>query len=326
MSMRVLLTGATGFIGGHLVKRLCAEGHSVVALVRDPKRAMGLPRDGVERLEGDLSLFDRADVALPPCDVVMHLAAVVTAKRPSEYEAINAQAVKSLVDCLARQSWKPRRMIFASSLAAAGPSVPGVRKTEVDPCNPIDAYGRSKLAAEEFLRSAPFPITCVRPCVVFGPKDPASLTFFRMALRGWGFRVGGPLQHFSFVDVDDLVDGIVKMADDTSTEHRTYFVSSDEDTDSARLWEAFSDVLGRRIRVLVVPRPALYGASLAGTALSKLFGFRNQLDRKQYDQLTAPAFICSSDALKRAHGWRPRLDLTASLRKALVGYRAEGWL
>jgi hypothetical protein len=116
------------------------------------------------------------------------------------------------------------------------------------------------------------------------------------------------------------------MADDTSNEHRTYFVSSDHDTDSGKLWDAFSSVLDRRIRVLVVPRPALYGASVASTALSKVFRFKNQLDRKQYEQLTAPAFVCSSRALQDAHAWRPRLELHESLRKALQGYRADGWL
>jgi nucleoside-diphosphate-sugar epimerase len=324
--MQILLTGATGFIGGHLCRRLVDAGHSVLALVRDPKRASFLPASGVETLAGDLTIFDRPDLELPRCDVVIHMAAVVTAKRPDQYEIINFRAVKSLVDCLARQSWKPRRMLFASSLAAAGPSAQGVRKVESDVCDPIDDYGRAKLAAEIFLRDAPFPTTAFRPSVVFGPRDPATLTFFRLAVRGWGFRVGGPLQTFSFIDVDDLVEGIMRMADDASTEHRTYFVSSDHDADSSTLWDAFSSVLDRRIRVLVVPRPALYGASVASTALAKVFRFKNQLDRKQYDQLTAPAFICSSKALQDAHAWKPRLDLHESLRKALHGYKADGWL
>jgi nucleoside-diphosphate-sugar epimerase len=304
---------------------LVAAGHSVLALVRDPKKAGALPAV-VEKLEGDLSLFERPELELPKCDVVIHMAAVVTAKRPEQYQAINFHAVKGLVDCLARQKWRPRRMLFASSLAAAGPSARGVRKIESDLCDPVDDYGRAKLAAELYLHDAPFPTTCFRPSVVFGPRDPATLTFFRMALHGWGFRVGGPLQEFSFIDVDDLVEGIVRMANDTSREHRTYFVSSDHDADSDSLWDALSSVLDRRIRVLVVPRAALHGASIASTALAKVFRFKNQLDKKQYEQLTAPAFVCSSRALQEAHDWRPKLELHDSLRKALQGYRADGWL
>ncbi len=324
--MQVLLTGATGFIGGHLCRQLVAEGHSVVALVRDRKKAAALPESGVEQVQGDLSIFERADLALPRCDLVIHLAGVVSAKTPDQYDRINFQAVKTLVHCLARQSWRPRRMVFASSLAAAGPSVPGVRKTEADACEPIDDYGRAKLAAEIFLREAPFPTTSFRPGVVFGPRDAATLTFFRMASRGFGFRVGGPPQPFSFIDVSDLVAAVIKMTEDVTGDHRTYFVSASEDTDSERLWDVLSTVIERKVRVVAVPRSLLYGASRVGAALSKLFGFSNQLDKKQYDQLTAPAFICSSDALSRAHGWTPRWTLQQSLRKAWEGYRADGWL
>jgi nucleoside-diphosphate-sugar epimerase len=217
-------------------------------------------------------------------------------------------------------------LLFASSLAAAGPTVRDVRKTESDKCEPVDDYGRAKLLAERFLREAPFPTTSFRPSIVFGPKDAATLTFFRMAARGWGFRVGGPPQGFGFIDIDDLLDGILKMAGETTAGHLTYFVTSDHDTDSQRLWEALSTVLGRRIRVLVVPRGALRAATVASTVASKVFGFKNQLDRKQYDQLSAPSFLCSSEALKRAYGWKPRLDLAETLQKALAGYRADGWI
>jgi nucleoside-diphosphate-sugar epimerase len=230
------------------------------------------------------------------------------------------------VQCIARQNWRPRRLLFASSLAAAGPTAPGVRKTESDPCDPVDDYGRAKLAAEHVLRDAPFPTTSFRPSIVFGPKDAATLTFFRMAARGWGFRVGGLPQGFSFIDIDDLLDGVLEMAGDTTADHLTYFVTSDHDTDSQQLWEALSTVTGKRVRVLVVPRAALRGATVASTALSRVFGFKNQLDRKQYDQLTAPSFLCSSQALQRAYGWKPRLDLHQTLEKALAGYRADGWI
>jgi hypothetical protein len=116
------------------------------------------------------------------------------------------------------------------------------------------------------------------------------------------------------------------MAEDTTTERRTYFITSNYDSDSQQLWDALSGVVGKRVRVLVVPRGALHGATVASTALSRVFGFKNQLDRKQYDQLTAPAFLCSSEALQSAHAWTPRLDLVQTLRKALAGYRADGWI
>lgn len=326
--MRIFMTGATGFIGAHLCRHLVASGHHIVALVRDPtKAAAELPPTGVEALAGDLSLFDRSDVVLPACDVVIHLAGVVAAKTPEQYDAVNFGAVTSLVKALARQTWRPRRLLFASSLAAVGPSATRVPKTELDPAQPVEPYGRAKLKAEQFLAAeAPFPTTSFRPSLVFGPRDTATLAFFKMARRGIGFRVAGEPQSLSFIDVDDAVSGIAAMMSDTGDAHRTYFLSAREPMDTELLWRAMSEAIGRRVRVVRVPRPALRGASIMSTALSRVFGFTNQLDAKQYDQMVAPAFLCSSDALSAAHGWTPRVSLVASLAKAWSAYRADGWL
>src|SRR5262245_57979690 len=139
--MRVFVTGATGFIGAHLCRALVAGGHQVVALVRDPKKAAAeLPATGVEALAGDLSVFDRADLVLPACDVVIHLAGVVAADTLDQYQAINHEAVRSLVRALGRQAWRPRRFLFASSLAAVGPSASRAPRTERDPAEPIEPY------------------------------------------------------------------------------------------------------------------------------------------------------------------------------------------
>ncbi len=326
--MRVFITGATGFIGAHLCRELVARGHEIVALVRDPEKAAAeLPASGVETLAGDLSLFEQEDLVLPACEVVIHLAGVVAGVTAEQYDVVNFEAVKSLVKALARQTWRPRRLLFASSLAAVGPNATRVLMTERDPAEPIDPYGRAKLKAEQFLAAeAPFPTTSFRPSLVFGPRDRATLTFFKMAKRGVGFRVAGEPQGLSFIDVDDAVSGIAAMMQDSSDAHRTYFLAAREQMDTELLWRAMSEAIGRRVRIARVPRPLLRGASVMGSGLAKVFGFTNQLDAKQYDQMVAPAFMCSSEALQKAHGWTPHVSLVASLAKAWTAYRADGWL
>ncbi len=324
--MRVLITGATGFIGTHLCHRLVAGGHDIVALVRDPAKAQGLPLRGVTPLRGDLAIFTQQDLVLPPCDVVVHLAGVVAAKTPGDYHHINFVAVQHLVECLARQAWRPKRLLFASSLAAGGPSTTGALRTEADGCAPVDPYGVSKMRAEEFLRGAPFPTTSFRPALVFGPNDPATITLFRMAARGVGFRVAGRNPGLSYVDIDDLLDALVALMADHSNNHRTYFVSHPTPTTTNALWDALGRTLGRKVRMLAVPSPLLYGAMLVMTAASRVVGFTNQLDEKQYQQLTAPGFVCSSAALTRDFGWNARFDLPQTLKRAADGYRSAGWL
>jgi nucleoside-diphosphate-sugar epimerase len=299
----------------------------VVALVRNPKKAAKELPQGVETFEGDLSVFDRADLVLPKCDIVIHLAGVVAAKTVAEYDAINFEAVKSLVNALERQSWKPRRLLFASSLAAAGPTSSRVPMTEHDPAGPVEPYGRAKLKAEQFLiNEAPFPTTSFRPSIVFGPRDTATLSFFKMAKAGIGFRVAGQPQGLSYIDIDDAVAGIMAMMDDTSDQHRVYFLAAADQMDTAQLWRDMSTAIGKPVHVIRVPRAVLVFASWFNTFFAKIFGYTNQLDAKQVDQMTAPAFMCSSQALQEAHGWQPRVSLTDSLAKAWTQYRADGWL
>ena len=313
--MRLLVTGATGFIGSHLVHRLVRDGHHVIALVRDRAKARELP-DGIEILDGDLSLFENVKTVLPAADMVIHLAGIVAAPRLEDYDRINFVAVKHLVACLERQTWKPKRLLFASSLAAAGPSV--TPRTETDTCEPIEPYGKSKLDAEKALQYAPFPTTSFRPSVVFGHGDPATITLFKLAKRRVGFRPAGMNPLLSFIDVDDLVDAIVAMLGETSREHRTYFVSHPSSTDQQTLWRALGATLERGVFVVPVPRTLLYG--IMRTGVSK------QLDEKQYKQIVAPGFVCSSTQLQRDTGWKPQYDLQASLAKAAAGFRRAQWL
>ena len=325
--MRVFVTGATGFIGNHLCHRLVREGHQVVALVRNPEKAKSLPQENVDILRGDLSLFKDEQLILPACDIVIHLAGVVAAQSQREYRAVNHDAVIDLLDCLKRQSWKPRRLLFASTLAAVGPSTPGMPKTEQDPAVPIDAYGQAKLEAEHYLnQNAPFPVTSFRPGAVYGPGDPALLTVFKMGARGLGIRVAGNNQLFSYIYVDDLVDAIMKLAEDEGGGHKTYFTVYPAPVTIQEMWDLMSVQMKRKIRLAPIPAPLLYIAMLASTVLSKILRYKNQMDVKQFQQLMVPAFTCSSEAMQRDFDWTPKYNMEACIEKTATGYREAGWL
>jgi len=323
--LRIFVTGATGFIGHHLCRHLVDRGDEVVALVRSPKKASRLP-EGVQTITGDLSTFANAQTVLPPCDVVIHLAGVIAAEKLEDYDAVNHRAVRELVDCLARQSWAPKRLLFASSLAAMGPSLPGHPLRESDPPRPVEAYGIAKAQGELVVERAPFPTTTFRPPLVFGPGDEATLTFFKAARSGVGMRIAGPPQELSFVDVRDLADAIARMADDRRGESLVYFASHPEAMNVPTLWRELGRAFGKRVLVIPLPRTVLFLAMLVATFFAKIFRFKNQLDRKQYDQMIAPAFVCSSEKLCSELGWKPRYGFGETLANAAKWYREAGWL
>ncbi len=323
--MRYLVTGATGFIGIHLCEALVARGDTVTALVRTPAKAKKLP-EAVQTLAGDLTLFAQPDLVLPEVDIVVHLAGVVAAPTPDVYEAINFTAVKDLVDCLERQAWKPKRLVFASSLAAAGPSPADRAWTEADVLAPIDPYGEAKARAEDVVKSASFPTTSFRPCIVLGPNDTASLTLFTAAAKGVGIRVGSQAQRLSFVDVRDVVSGILHMSDDARDSHHTYYVSHPDPIDIDVLWAALGRAVDNRVWVVPVPGFILRALVPFATLGSRILGITNQLDIKQYRQMVAPAFVCSSASLSGDLGWTAQHGLDDTLVHATAGYRASGAL
>ena len=325
--MRWFVTGATGFIGRHLCERLRQRGDIVHALVRTPAKAAPLNDIGCEIVTGDLSVFADPGLDLPEVDYVVHLAGVVTADNPKEYDAINRGAVRDLIDCVERQTWAPKRFLFASSLAAGGPSpVNGRPLTEDDTPAPIDLYGKAKAAAEPIVTAASFPTTTFRPPIVIGSRDPAMLTLFKAASKGLGFGVLGHKQAISWIYIDDLVDAVVAMAEVENTSDHTYYLSGPKHATTDELWVALEAAVGRRVRVVRVPRSALWLTSRLAIGASRVFGFRNQLDDKQYRQITAPAFLCSSERLQAETDWRPQVALAEAVQRTFDGYAADGWL
>ncbi len=162
--------------------------------------------------------------------------------------------------------------------------------------------------------------------MVLGPGDEQSLTLFRAARAGFGFRVAGAPQQLSFVDVRDLVDAIVLMADDRRPDPFCYYASHPLQTDTRAIWRELARAIGRGVFVFPIPKWMLYLGMLGATAAAAVFRFKNQLDAKQYAQMIAPAFLCSGERLQHDLGWKPRHDLAACLAHAAEGYRAAGQL
>ncbi|MEO1436022.1 MAG: NAD(P)-dependent oxidoreductase [Bacteroidota bacterium] len=323
--MNIFITGGTGFIGQHLCKRLVAEGHELTLLLRSDRKRRLVPT-GVTFLPGDLTRFQDENLELPPFDVVIHLAGVVTAKDPADYDRINHQAVRDLVGCLERQSWRPKRLLFASSLAAAGPSELGKPHLASDPLNPVDPYGEAKKQAELFLENQTIPSTSFRPAIVLGPMDDATLTLYKLAKRRMGFQIGRQPQQLSFVDVDDVVDALIRMMHDERAGHFQYFIAHPQVVTAPEILNTIAQAMGKKLIKFSVPKWLLKGLMHINTFFSRIFGYWNQLDNKQYRQMTAPAFVCSSESLQTALDWNPQHDLEASVKKALKGYLEAGKL
>ena len=179
--MKVLVTGASGFFGSHVAEELARQGVDVRVLLRRTSSRAFLAGFPHEVAIGDVADAGSLPGAVAGVEAVVHAAGLIKARSAAEFDAINARGTANLLAAIGQAAPDLRRFVYVSSLAAHGPSEDGApRRAEAEP-RPLTAYGRSKLAGEEAVRASPISdrAVIVRPSVIYGPRDPALLSFFQ---------------------------------------------------------------------------------------------------------------------------------------------------
>ncbi len=320
----VLVTGATGFVGSHLVEVLAEAGVGVRALVRRTSRTAALEALGVERVEG--ALEDPASMARAAAgtDVVFHLAALTRARNRDEFFRANAEGARSAARAAAEAG---ARLVFLSSLAAAGPSPDGRRVVESDPPRPITQYGRSKLAGEEACNSVggALEVVVLRAPAVYGPRDRDLFRFFSMAARGVIAMPAGPERWLQLIHVRDLARALV-CAGQASRPGRLYHVADTRAYGWTEVAALVAEAVGGRVRVVRVPAALVSAAAGASELGARLLGRATIFNRDKARELLAPSWLCETGAAERDLGFVARTSLARGLKETAEWYRSRGWL
>lgn len=323
--MKALVTGATGFVGSHLVDALARRGDTVSALVRTPGKAAPLGKLGVTVVRGDLDAHDALAHAAAGQDVIFHVAGAVAARDEAAYMHGNRDGTANVVR--AAESAGTPRVVFVSSMAAGGPSRPGVARTGTEPNAPVTMYGRSKLAAEDAVRASALPWVIVRPPMIYGPRDRDNLIkVFRLARSGIAPVFGDGSQELSAVYAPDLADALIASATSPAALGGTYYANHPETITSAGVVRAIGRAMGRRIRVIGIPDRvgrAILRATGAGAAL---LGRVTILNADKANEFFQPAWTGDPAPLTRDTGWTARHDFESGIRATYDWYRTAGWL
>lgn len=322
--MKVLVTGATGFVGSHLVEALRRRDAEVTALVRSPGKATGLGGQGVRLVAGDL--HDRAALkdAASGQAIVIHVAGLVAARGEGEFLRANRDGTANLLEAASLAGIG--RFVLVSSMAAGGPSALGRPLTGTEPPRPVTAYGRSKLAAEEIVRAGRVPWTILRPPMVYGPRDREVLKVFRLARLGLGPVFGTGTQELSAVHGADLASALVASAVCPQAAGRLYYACHPEMFTSAAFVRAVGDSVGRRVAIVRIPA-RIGAAALAGTgAVAGLTGRATILTADKANEFFQPAWTGDPGSLMAETGWTPVFDLARGLADTYRWYRSAGWL
>ena len=323
--MEVLITGANGFLGSALSRRLLGEGHRVRALVRPGSDASALDRVGVERMSGDVTDAPSVQRAVEGTEVVFHLAGLRRAPERSAFFRVNAEGTRTVCEAMLRVG--ARRMVLAGSLAAVGPSRPDRPHVETDPFAPEEWYGESKAEAERIaLGTAGLEVTVARPPRILGPGDRENLVFFRLVKRGIRLEIGGGPRPLSVVDVDDVVGLLLLLAARPEAVGETFFSPGPDETTLEEIQTLGAEVLGVRPRTLRLSPGRLRALAAMADGFSQLTGKNLPLNRKLARQLLAPAWTCSGEKARARLGWIPRIDARTSIARSAAWYQAHGWL
>ncbi|MFI9580656.1 NAD-dependent epimerase/dehydratase family protein [Streptomyces sp. NPDC052236] len=326
--MKYLVTGATGFVGLHLVRHLLERGHTVAALVRDQQGPARTP-PAVRVLYGDLATGHGLRAAVDEAsgtDCVLHLAGTVMATRPDGYAPVNAHGTRLLCEALAELETPPR-LVYCSSLAAAGPSLPGRPRRETDPPRPVSAYGRSKLAGERALHAMAdrVPGVIVRPPIVYGPGDTQFLPTVLAMVRGGALLTcgTGPRQ-YSLIHVDDLCHALLAAAERGATVQRSpsprgvYHVSDGVHHRYEDIGAAVAAWVGRRPpRIVPVPRGAMMAAAWSAELAARVRDRPSMFARDKIRELCRAAWTCTTEQAARELGFTAAVVWPTGLTDAL---------
>jgi nucleoside-diphosphate-sugar epimerase len=322
--VRAFVTGGTGFVGGHLVQALRARGDQVTCLVRNAAKAHALGWTDVRLVRGDLDDAAALREGCADAEVIYHVAGRISARDLDEFMRANRDGTANVLEAAAPAS--RRRFVLVSSLAAAGPTVPGMPIDEARPPSPVTPYGHSKLAAELLVRAMAGSWTIVRPPTVYGEWDREVLKVFKLARIGLAPVFGDGSQELSVIYAGDLAAALVAAATAPAAANRVYYAAHPLVTTSRGLVRAIGRAVGRQPRIVPLPGPIARGLLWTIGSIAHLAGRATLLSGDKAAEFLAPAWTCRSDALARDAAWRAETDLETGLRRTADWYRKAGWL
>ena len=325
---KAFVTGATGFIGSHLVDELLKKNYEIKCLVRKSSSTRWLDGKSVELINGDLFSHETIEKVIREVDYVYHVGGVTFAKRKEEFHRGNVEATESLLEACVKFNPGLKKIIHVSSQAAVGPSFDGKPIDETRDYFPLTAYGRSKVAAEKLVKTYfdKLSITIVRPPAVYGPRDYAIYEYFKSMNRGLQPMIGFDDKLISLIHGVDLVKGFILAGESDISASNIYFISSEKFYNWRDVGELTKHLLGRKTIKLVIPHFAVKTTAFFSEVFAVFSSKPVVLNREKARELVQAYWICSIEKAQRELGFKETLTLEEGFRDTIDWYKTNGWL
>jgi dihydroflavonol-4-reductase len=325
--LRVLVTGATGFLGGHLLKEMVKGPHVPVCAYRKGSDTRLIDGLGLSKVNFDLTDENAMAGALKGVEAVVHLAAYYTfTGRKELYEKINVEGTRSLLEACHRNGLK--RFIYCSSTEAMGP-VANPPADEDAPLNPQYEYGRSKARAEELVKTSGLDWTILRPSGIYGPSNVDDVSYyFITSFKGFAskFIIGSGKNLIQFVHVEDVVQGFLRALDRPGSIGGTYIITQARPYTYEEVYRVLARIFGQpEPRWRLGRRMAMF-MMLPIEGLNALVGRENFLYRRETVKSVTSDRAFSIGRARRDLGYEPKYDLPEGMAETVAWYKENGYL
>jgi nucleoside-diphosphate-sugar epimerase len=335
MIQNVLVTGASGFVGSHVVRELNRRGLRPFALMRTSSSAGGLEGTEYQVRNGSLGDVESLRQAVHGMDAVIHVAGVVAAPSRELFIEHNASGTRRILEAIASETPSLKRFLYVSSLAASGPTLDGSLRKESDEPRIVSAYGESKRVGENHVQefASRFPCLIVRPPLVYGPRDRGVLTIAQTAAKGWMALLPSepPVvsKRYSQIYGEDLARGIVEMTLSQASGWSSgdaFFLAGREVVTQEQIFETMAAAIDRKLTRVSVPGWAIRGAAYGLSGVSALTGKSFPLNPDKLGELFAPAWTCSPDRAREVFGFEAMTPFADGIQATMKWYSEQGWL
>jgi UDP-glucose 4-epimerase len=332
MKKNVLVTGASGFIGSFIIEESIKRNYQTFAGIRKGSSKKYLTHPEINFFELDLSNDALLDASLQnfatqygTVDFVIHTAGVTKSINKADFDAVNFESTKRLVNALKRNQLVPEKFVFVSSLASYGPGIDAYPITTANQQQPLTAYGKSKLKAEDFFRdNKDFPSVTVNPTAVYGPRDKDFFVLLKSISNHLEVYINNDRQLLSFVHVHDLVAAIF-IAMESDAMHQNLLVSDLSNYTSREFNNLVKKALNVKTISIIVPAAVAGFFAVISEIVGHLKGKTPLLNRERLKEFKAKNWSVACNQIEQ-FGYTPKYKLEEGIQHTINWYKKEGWI
>lgn len=323
-----VVTGATGFVGSHLVDLLLEKKYNVKCLVRKTSDLKWLKGKNIEIIECSLTDNEGLKNVFKDADYIYHVAGVVKSKTKQGYFDGNVETTKVMLEAATEYKDRIKKFLIVSSQTASGPSIDGIPVNENMECKPITTYGKSKFLQERtaLTYTDKLPITICRAPAIYGERDTEIFIFFQTFSKGLMTYIGMKDKSVSLLHVSDLVEGLYLAAISDKSNGEIYFISSEKYYTWKDVKEVTAKVMKKKPVSIKIPHFIVYTIAAIAQFFALFSSKPATLNIEKAKDITRAAWTCDTRKAMNDLGYRQKYSLEDGISKTVAWYKEMKWI